>query len=197
MPIRVFVLDDHELVREGLRAVLEREGDIEIVGEAGRMVEGLRRILATRPDVALVDLSLPDGDGLDACRSIKERLPETACLILTSASSDDVLLSAIRADASGFLLKRTAGAELVRSVRLVAAGGTLIDPTLTRRLLERLRTGRVGIWLTGSSRLSLHETPERGVAQRRCSSTLTVAAPAGVEVIVPGFVAGARRVGVG
>lgn len=143
MPIRVFVLDDHELVREGLRAVLEREGDIEIVGEAGTMVDGLRLIVASRPDVALVDLSLPDGDGLDACRSVKQRLPDTACLILTSSSSDDVLLSAIRADASGFLLKRTAGAELVRSVRLVAAGGTLIDPTLTRRLLERLRTGRV------------------------------------------------------
>lgn len=143
MPVRVFLLDDHELVREGLRAVLEREDDIEVVGEAGTAMDGLRRIDATRPDVALVDLMLPDGDGLDVCRGIKERLPEVACLILTSYSNDDVLLSAIRADAAGFLLKRTAGPELVRSIKTVANGGSLIDPTLTGRLLERLRTGRI------------------------------------------------------
>lgn len=143
MTIRVFLLDDHELVREGLRAVLQREDDIEICGEAGTATEGLRRIEATRPDVALVDLMLPDGDGLDVCRGVKERVPAVACLILTSYSNDDVLLSAIRADASGFLLKRTAGPELVRSIRIVADGGSLIDPTLTGRLLERLRTGKI------------------------------------------------------
>jgi DNA-binding NarL/FixJ family response regulator len=145
MTIRVFLLDDHELVREGLRAVLQREDDIEVVGEAGTATEGLRRIDETRPDVALVDLLLPDGDGLDVCRWIKERIEGVACLILTSYSNDDVLLSAIRADAAGFLLKRTAGAELVRSIRVVADGGSLIDPTLTGRLLERLRTGRIGV----------------------------------------------------
>ena len=143
MTIRVFLLDDHELVREGLRAILEREDDIEIAGEAGTAIDGLRRIDATRPDVALVDLMLPDGDGLDVCRGIKERIPGVTCLILTSYSNDDVLLSAIRADAAGFLLKRTAGSELVRSIRVVANGGSLIDPTLTGRLLERLRTGKI------------------------------------------------------
>ncbi|RMH78600.1 MAG: DNA-binding response regulator [Actinomyces sp.] len=143
MTIRVFLLDDHELVREGLRSILEREDDIEIVGEAGGAIEGFRRIEATRPDVALIDLMLPDGDGLDVCRGVRERCPEVACLILTSYSNDDVLLSAIRADAAGFLLKRTAARELVRSLRVVANGGSLIDPTLTGRLLERLRTGRV------------------------------------------------------
>ncbi|MEM8707103.1 MAG: response regulator transcription factor [Actinomycetota bacterium] len=143
MTIRVFLLDDHELVREGLRAVLEREDDMEIAGEAGTAIDGLRRIEATRPDVALVDLMLPDGDGLDVCRGIKERIPGVTCLILTSYSNDDVLLSAIRADAAGFLLKRTAGQELVRSIRVVANGGSLIDPTLTGRLLERLRTGKI------------------------------------------------------
>jgi len=143
MTIKIFLLDDHELVREGLKAVLHREDDIEIVGEAGTALDGLRRIAATRPDVALVDLMLPDGDGLDVCRGIKAKIPGVSCLILTSYSNDDVLLSAIRADAGGFLLKRTAGADLVRSIRIVAAGGSLIDPTLTGRLLERLRTGRV------------------------------------------------------
>ncbi len=143
MTIRVFLLDDHELVREGLRSIIEREDDMEIVGEAGGALEGFRRIEATRPDVALIDLMLPDGDGLDVCRGVRERAPEVACLILTSYSSDDVLLSAIRADAAGFLLKRTAGRELVRSIRVVANGGSLIDPTLTGRLLERLRTGRI------------------------------------------------------
>lgn len=143
MTIKIFLLDDHELVREGLKAVLHREDDIEIVGEAGTALDGLRRIAATRPDVALVDLMLPDGDGLDVCRGIKAKIPGVSCLILTSYSNDDVLLSAIRADAAGFLLKRTAGADLVRSIRIVAAGGSLIDPTLTGRLLERLRTGRV------------------------------------------------------
>jgi len=143
MTIRVFLLDDHELVREGLKAVLQREDDIEVVGEAGTAIDGLRRIAATRPDVAVVDLMLPDGDGLDVCRGIKAKISGVACLILTSYSNDDVLLSAIRAEAAGFLLKRAAGPDIVRSIRIVAAGGSLIDPTLTGRLLERLRTGRV------------------------------------------------------
>lgn len=143
MTIRVFLLDDHELVREGLRAVLGREDDIVVVGEAGTAVDGRRGIVASRPDVALVDLVLPDGDGLDVCRDVADRAPEVACVILTSVSNDDVLLSAIRAEAAGFLLKRTASAELVRSVRAVAAGGSLIDPALTARLLERLRTGQI------------------------------------------------------
>lgn len=142
MTIRVYLLDDHELVREGLRAVLEREDDIEVVGESGGAVDGLAGIERTRPDVALVDLRLPDGDGLDVCRAIRDRVPPVACLILTSYSNDDVLLSAIRADAAGFVLKRTAVAELVRSIRVVAAGGSLIDITLTNELFERFRTGR-------------------------------------------------------
>ncbi|MEQ8842390.1 MAG: response regulator transcription factor [Acidimicrobiales bacterium] len=144
MTIRVFLIDDHELVREGLRSVLEREVDIEVVGEAGTAKEAIDRVAACRPDVALVDLMLPDGDGLDVCRWIKKRLPETGCLVLTSYCNDDVLLSAIRAEASGFLLKRTPGTELVRSIRLVANGGSLIDPTVTGRLLDRLRVGRGG-----------------------------------------------------
>ncbi len=143
MTIRVFLVDDHELVREGIRAVLEREPDIDVIGEAGTAVAGLEQIEATGPDVALVDLMLPDGDGLDVCRGLHRRHPDVACLILAAYSSDDILLSAIRAEAAGFLLKRTAGAELVRSVRVVARGGTLIDPVVTARLLERVRSGSV------------------------------------------------------
>jgi len=143
MTIRVFLVDDHELVREGIRAVLEREPDIDVIGEAGTAVAGLEQIEATGPDVALVDLMLPDGDGLDVCRGLHRRHPDIACLILAAYSSDDILLSAIRAEAAGFLLKRTAGAELIRSVRVVARGGTLIDPLVTARLLERVRSGSV------------------------------------------------------
>ncbi|MEM9467884.1 MAG: response regulator transcription factor [Actinomycetota bacterium] len=141
MPTRVYLLDDHELVREGLRAVLEREGDIDVVGESGSALAGIHGIEATRPDVALIDLRLPDGDGVDLCRAVRNRVPGTACLILTSYSNDEVLLSAIRADAAGFLLKRTPGTELIRSVRVVAAGGSLIDAAMTGHLLERLRSG--------------------------------------------------------
>lgn len=142
MPIRVLLLDDHELMREGLRAVLEREDDIRIVAEAGTAADGLRRIEQARPDVAFVDALLPDGDGVDVCRRVAERFPDVACLLLTPYSNDDILSSALRAGAAGFLLKRTTGAELVRSVRVVAKGGSLIDPTVAARLLERLRTGR-------------------------------------------------------
>jgi two-component system, NarL family, response regulator DevR len=143
MTIQVFLVDDHELVREGLRAVLERESDILVIGEAGTVAEGIRRIAASRPDVALVDLLLPDGDGLDVCRDVRESEPGIACVVLTPYSNDDILLSAIRAQVSGFLPKRTGAAELVRSVRIVANGGSLIDPTVTARLLERVRTGRI------------------------------------------------------
>lgn len=157
MTIRVFLLDDHELVREGLRAVLEREPDIEVVGEAATAGDGLRGIEASRPDVALIDLILPDRDGLDVCRSVKHRIPGVACLILTAHSSDDVLLSAIRAEASGFLLKRTGATELVRSIRVVANGGSLIDPTLTARLLERLRSGQA---VTSDASVLDHLSPQ-------------------------------------
>ena len=159
MSIRVFLLDDHELVREGLRAVLEREDDIEICGEAGTARDAFGHLQAARADVALVDLLLPDGDGLEVCRAIKQQAPETACLVLTSYSNDDVLLSAIRADVAGFLLKRTPSSELVRSVRIVADGGSLIDPTLTARLFDRLRAGKVDE--EGASRLDDLSPQER------------------------------------
>ena len=102
MAIRVFVVDDHELVREGLRAVLQRDGDIEVVGESAGASDGVRGIQATQPDVALIDVRLPDGDGLDVCRIVRRQAPGVACLLLTSHSNDELLFSAIRADAAGF-----------------------------------------------------------------------------------------------
>ena len=127
MAIRVFVVDDHELVREGLRAVLQRDGDIEVVGESAGASDGVRGIQATQPDVAVIDVRLPDGDGLDVCRIVRRQAPGVACLLLTSHSNDELLFSAIRADAAGFLSKRSTASQLLRSVRRVAAGESLLD----------------------------------------------------------------------
>ncbi len=124
MTIRVFLLNGHELVREGLRAVLGREDGIEVVGEADSAVDGLHRIEATRPDVVIADLLLSDGDGLDVCRRIKERAPGVACLILDTRGSDTMLLSAIRADVAGLLLTHTTAQELRRMIRFVATGSS-------------------------------------------------------------------------
>lgn len=143
MTIRVFVLDDHDLVREGLRAVLERETDITVVGEAASVEETIGRLAPAQPDVVLVDQMLPDGSGLELCRVIRDRLPDAVCLVLTTVDNDDAITAAIRGDAAGFLPKRSSAAEIVRSIRVVADGGSLLDPSLTARLLDRLRTGRI------------------------------------------------------
>jgi len=130
MTIRVFLLNGHEFLREGLRAVLEREHDMEIVGEADSAVDGLRWVETTRPDVVLAGLVLSDGDGVAVCRSIKERAPGVACVVLGACGIDDVLLSALRADAAGVVLTNTTSHVLVRVVRFVATGGTA--PNLVR-----------------------------------------------------------------
>ena len=144
MTIRAFLLDDHELIRAGVRAVLEREGDIEVVGEAGTVAAGRRGIDRCRPDVAVIGPLLPDGDGLDVCREAAGATPSVRCLVLASHADDEMLASAIRVGAAGFLLIHTGVGELVRSVRVVAAGGSLVDPSLMGCLLERVRTGRAG-----------------------------------------------------
>jgi len=139
--IRVFLLDDHELVRRGLRELLESGGGIEICGEAETAEEALSRIPPTKPDVAILDVRLPDGNGVEVCREIRSRHPEINCLILTSFSDDDALFQAIMAGAAGYLLKQIRGTDLVDAVRRVAAGQSLLDPSVTARVLERLRTG--------------------------------------------------------
>jgi DNA-binding NarL/FixJ family response regulator len=140
-PIRVFLLDDHEIVRRGLKDLLEFEEDIEVVGEAALADEAMRRIPALRPDVAVLDGRLPDGSGVDVCREVRSRNPETAVLILTSFDDDEALFAAIMAGASGYLLKQIRGNDLVDAVRRVAAGQSLLDPAVTQRVLARVRDG--------------------------------------------------------
>ena len=140
-PLRVFLLDDHEVVRSGVRALIEAEDDIEVVGEASTAEEAIARIPPTRPDVAVLDVQLPDGDGIEVCREIRSRMPELACLILTSFSDDEALFASIMAGASGYVLKQIRGNDLVGAIRRVGAGESLIDPSLTARVMARLREG--------------------------------------------------------
>ncbi|CAN5121698.1 response regulator transcription factor [soil metagenome] len=140
-PIRVFLLDDHEVVRRGIRELLEVEGDIVVVGESGLAQEAARRIPALRPDVAILDGRLPDGSGIDVCREIRSREPETKALILTSYDDDDAVFAAIMAGAAGYVLKQVRGTDLVDTVRRVAAGQSMLDPLVTAQVLERVRNG--------------------------------------------------------
>jgi two-component system response regulator DevR len=139
-PIRVFLLDDHEIVRQGIIALLEVQPDIDVVGEASTAAEALVRIPALRPDVAVLDVRLPDGDGVHVCREMKERLPALACLMLTSYADDEALFESVIAGAAGYVIKEVRAGDLVRAIRTVAAGGSLLDATATARLLSRLRT---------------------------------------------------------
>ena len=139
--ITVFLLDDHEIVRRGLRDLLEAEDDIVVVGEASTEAEAVGRVPALDPDVAVLDVRLKEGDGVSACREIRSRHPRTACLILTSFSDDEALFEAIMAGASGYVLKQIRTTDLVDAVRRVAAGQNLLDPAVTARVLERLRRG--------------------------------------------------------
>ena len=139
--IRVFLLDDHEVVRRGLRGLLESEEDIEVVGESGLAQEATARIPALRPHVAVLDARLPDGSGIDVCREVRSVDPEIKALILTSYDDDEALFAAILAGASGYVLKQIGGNDLVDTVRRVAAGQSLIDPSLTARVLDRVRNG--------------------------------------------------------
>lgn len=139
--IRVFLLDDHEVVRRGVHDLLAGEDDIEVVGEAGTAADALARIPATRPDVAVLDVRLPDGSGVEVCRDVRSRDESVRCLMLTSFSDDEALFDAIMAGASGYVLKDIRGGELLTAVRDVAAGRSLLDPVATARVLERLRGG--------------------------------------------------------
>jgi DNA-binding NarL/FixJ family response regulator len=140
--IKVFLLDDHEVVRRGLHDLLDAEDDISVVGEAGTAAEGSRRIPALRPDVAILDARLPDGSGIDVCRDIRSVDPSIKALILTSYDDDEALFAAILAGASGYVLKQVRGDDLVDGVRRVAGGQSLLDPAVTARVLERVRSGK-------------------------------------------------------
>ena len=138
-PIAVFLLDDHEIVRRGVRDLLEAEPDIQVVGEAGTASSALARIPALKPDVAVLDVRLPDGDGVSVCREIRSRMPEVACLMLTSFGDDEALFDAIMAGAAGYVLKQIRGTDLVGAVRTVASGQSMLDPRAASQLMARLR----------------------------------------------------------
>ena len=139
--IRVFLLDDHEVVRRGLVDLLQAAGDIEVVGESGSAQEATRRIPALRPDVAILDGRLPDGSGIDVCRDVRAVDSSIKGLILTSYEDDEALFAAIMAGAAGYVLKQIRGTDLVDGIRRVAAGQSLLDPVVTQRVLERIRHG--------------------------------------------------------
>lgn len=138
-PIRVFLLDDHEIVRLGVRELLEAEPDIRVVGEAGTAAAALARIPALRPEVAVLDVRLPDGDGVTVCREIRSRMPTVACLMLTSFADDDALMDAVMAGAAGYVLKQIRGSDLVGAVRTAATGQSMLDPQAAGQLMARLR----------------------------------------------------------
>jgi two-component system response regulator DevR len=138
--IRVFLLDDHEIVRRGLKELLEAEEDLMVVGEASSAAEALTAIAAAAPDVAVLDVRLPDGDGVEVCREIRSAHPEINCLMLTSYADDEALFSAILAGAAGYVLKQVRGTDLIDAIRRVAQGQSLLDPGVTARVLERLRS---------------------------------------------------------
>ena len=137
--ISVFLLDDHEIVRRGVRDLLEAEPDITVVGEAGTAAAALARIPALRPDVAVLDIRLPDGDGVTVCREIRSRMPQVSCLMLTSFTDDEALFDAIMAGAAGYVLKQIRGTDLVGAVRTIAAGQSLLDPEAASRVMRRMR----------------------------------------------------------
>jgi DNA-binding NarL/FixJ family response regulator len=139
--LRVFLLDDHEVVRRGLHELIEAEDDMGVVGEAGTAAEALSRIPATQPEVAVLDVRLPDGNGIEVCRQIRSLHPEVSCLMLTSFADDEAVYSAVMAGAAGYVLKQVRGNDLIDAIRRVGRGESLLDPAVTARLLDRLRKG--------------------------------------------------------
>lgn len=139
--VRVFLLDDHEVVRRGLKDLLESDGSIEVVGEAATVAQALARIPAVRPDVAVLDARLPDGSGIEVCRQVRSSDPSIRAIILTSYDDDDALFAAIMAGAAGYILKQVSGDDLLAAVHKVAQGAALLDPQVTERVMSRLRQG--------------------------------------------------------
>jgi two-component system response regulator DevR len=176
--IKVYLLDDHEVVREGLKTMLEATGDIRVVGESATAEEATHRIPAHRPDVAVLDARLPDGSGIEVCRAVRSVDPTINALILTSYDDDEALFSAILAGASGYVLKDVRGSDLVNAIKRVASGQSLIDPALTRRVLERIRTGpQVAPELEGLTEreIALLQLLAEGLTNRQISERMFLA----------------------
>ncbi|RFA08086.1 DNA-binding response regulator [Subtercola boreus] len=185
--IRVFLVDDHELVRRGIAGLLGLEDDIEIVGEAGTVHQAEVRIAATQPDVVLLDVRLPDGSGIDLCREVRSASPNIRCLILTAYDDDDAIDAAVLAGAAGYVLKDVRGSGLVETLRKVAAGKQLLDPLLMRKVVERI------IAPTGDNRLDTLTAREKqilpliadGLTNREIGARLSLA-----EKTVKNYVSG-------
>ena len=139
--IRIVLVDDHEVVRAGIKALLDAQDDMEVVGEAGTVEDGIKRVGFDEPDVVVLDVRLPDGSGVEACREIRSRFPDVKVLMLTSFADEEALLAAILAGAAGYVLKRVKGIDLVEDIRRVGAGESLLDPDMTEKLFDRLRSG--------------------------------------------------------
>ena len=139
MTIKVFIMDDHEVVRRGLIDLVSAEPDMEVVGEAGTAAQALARIPQAQPHIAVLDVRLPDGNGVEVCRDIRTELPDTQCLMLTSYADDEALFDAIMAGATGYVLKDIQGTDLLDAIRTIASGKSLLDPMATQRVMERLR----------------------------------------------------------
>jgi two-component system, NarL family, response regulator DevR len=151
MPLRVMIVDDHEVVRDGITALLAEEAGLTVVAEAGAVREAIERAEWARPDVVVMDIRLPDGSGIDATREIRARFPNTQVLMLTTFADDEALFASIMAGAAGYVLKQVKGGDLVRAIRAVGDGQNLLDPTVTKGVLDRLRRGK---HLLGDERLA-------------------------------------------
>jgi two-component system response regulator DevR len=142
MPLRVVLVDDHEVVRDGIKSLLAETPGVSVVGEAGTVKEAIARVEWARPDVVIMDIRLPDGSGIEATREIRARLPNTQVLMLTTYADDEALFASIMAGAAGYVLKQIKGADLVRAVQTVGSGQSLLDPAVTKGVLDRLRKGK-------------------------------------------------------
>jgi two-component system response regulator DevR len=158
-PIRVFLLDDHEIVRRGLRGLLESEGDIKVIGEAGRVADAIPAILELKPDVAILDGRLPDGSGIEVCREVRAADPSIKGLILTSYDDDEAMFTAILAGAAGYVLKQIEGTSLLTGIRAVVQGHSLIDPSVAVRVIDRMRNGQAA----GPAELASLTTQEKKI----------------------------------
>ena len=176
-PIRIFLLDDHQVVRHGIAELLNAQPGFEIVGQAGTATEALAGIPATRPDVAVLDVRLPDGNGIDVCRQIRAAHPDTHCLMLTSHDDQDARLAAVLAGASGYLLKQLRTAGLIEAIRQAAAGRTLFDPALITRVADQLRHPPAQPRLAGltSREREILELVAAGLTNRQISQLLGLA----------------------
>ena len=169
MPLRIMIVDDHEVVRNGIKALLAEEEGLTFAGEAGGVREAIERAERVRPDVVVMDIRLPDGSGIDATREIRARFPNTQVLMLTTFADDEALFASIMAGAAGYVLKQVKGGDLVRSIRAVGAGQNLLDPTVTKGVLDRLRKGKHLIGDERLARLSAQE--ERILGEVACGRT--------------------------